>query len=294
MKKQLKAILNKIPFFNRLIQQRYIKRKFNVELALLNKNHINKSLKTSVIHFSINKSATQYIKSILRKTATANGMTAVGMNDYAFHSTMPFLNRLSNKELGNYQHIFKPKGYVYTVFGAMVGIKKLDSYKVILVVRDPRDVLVSGYFSKVFSHPLPPSRSNKRGKFEGSRQAAQNRTIDEYILKNTEKIYDIYTNYIYHLLEKNTHVYVCKYEEMINDFEGWLTGLCDYAELELTAELKQQFIAKHQAKIPKKENPKKHLRKGIQGDYKTKLNPETIDNLNIKFKEILNYFVYNE
>jgi len=283
-------ILKQIPFLRRIIERRYIKKRFKTELALLQGNHTNNSLKTSVIHFSINKSATQYIKSILRKVATANGMTPVSINDYAFHSTMPILNRLSGEEVKKYAHIFKPKGYVYTVFGAMIGIKNLEEYKILLVVRDPRDVLVSGYFSKVFSHALPSSESDKRSDFEQRRQQAQNQTIDEYVLKSSEKLYSIYTDYMQHLLKKNTQVYVCRYEEMISDFETWLTGLLDYAELEITPELKQQFIAEHQAKTPQKEDPKQHLRKGKTGDYKTKLQTETIDNLNIKFKEILHYF----
>ncbi len=282
--------LKQIPFLRRIIERRYIKKRFKTELALLQGNHTNNSLKTSIIHFSINKSATQYIKSILRKTATVNGMTPVSINDYAFHSTMPFLNRLNDEELKDYAHIFKPKGYAYTVFGAMVGIENLEQYKIILVVRDPRDVLVSGYFSKAFSHPLPPSESDKRTGFEKNRQQVQTTTIDEYVLENSEKIHDIYTNYIQHLLEKNTHVYVCKYEEMINDFEKWLTDLLEYAALEITPELKQQFVTEHQAKTPKKEDHNQHLRKGKAGDYKTKLQAETIDNLNIKFKEILHHF----
>ena len=286
--------LKQIPFLRRIIERRYIKKRFKTELALLKGNHTNNSLKTSIIHFSINKSATQYVKSILRKTATINNMTPVSINDYAFHSTMPFLNRLSNEELKKYAHIFKPKGYVYSVFGAMVGVENLAAYKIILVVRDPRDVLVSGYFSKVFSHPLPSSESDKRARFEENRRQAQAETIDEYVLENSEKIYDIYTNYIQHLLQKNTQVYVCRYEEMINDFEGWLTGLLDYAELKITPELKQKFIMEHQAKTPKKEDYNQHLRKGKAGDYKTKLQPETIDNLNIKFKEILYYFDYQQ
>lgn len=287
-------ILKQIPSLRRIIERRYIKKKFKTEIKLLKNNHINNSLKTSVIHFSINKSATQYIKSILRKTATANGMTPVSINDYAFHSTMPFLNRLSDKEMEKYAHIFKPKGYVYTVFGAMVEIENLAGYKVVLVVRDPRDVLVSGYFSKAFSHPLPSLESDKRTGFEKNRQQAQAETIDDYALKNSEKIHDIYADYMQHLLKKNTPVYVCKYEEMISDFEQWLTDLLDYAELKTSPELKQQFITEHQAKTPKKEDHKQHLRKGKAGDYKTKLQAETIDNLNIKFKEILYYFDYQQ
>jgi len=285
-------ILKQIPFLRRIIERSYIKKRFKTELALLQGNHINNSLKTSVIHFSVNKSATQYIKSILRKSATVNGMSPVSINDYAFHSTMPILNRLSGEEVEKYAHIFKPKGYVYTVFSALVGIENLEAYKILLVVRDPRDVLVSDYFSKVFSHSLPSLESDKRSDFEQRRQQAQAETIDEYVLRSSEKLYNIYANYVQHLLKKNTHVYVCRYEEMISDFEAWLVGLLNYAELEIAPELKQQFIAEHEAKTPRKEDPNQHIRKGKAGDYKIKLQAETVDNLNIKFKEVLYYFDY--
>jgi len=290
----MKKILQQIPFLNQIIRRRYIKKRFKTERALLNNQHINNSLKTSIIHFSVNKSATQYIKSILRHAATAKRMTPVSMNDYAFHSTMPFLNRLTDEEMTDYTHVFKPKGYVYTVFGAMVGVPELEKYKVVLVVRDPRDALVSGYFSIVYSHPLPPKESDIREGFIKNRQQAQAENIDQYVLRNSEKIYDIYHDYIHRLIEKYPHVYVCKYEDMISDFETWLTQLVEYTELDIAPELKQQFIREHHQKTPQNEDPNKHLRKGKSGDYKTKLQTETIDTLNIKFKEILNYFYYQQ
>jgi hypothetical protein len=54
----------------------------------------------------------------------------------------------------------------------------------VLMVRDPRDVLVSRYFSDGWSHPMPPvdDPAGLRGLMERQRALAQNSTIDDFVL----------------------------------------------------------------------------------------------------------------
>ena len=55
----------------------------------------------------------------------------------------------------------------------------LPIYLVVLVVRDPRDVLISGYFSMAYSHGNPPKTSNKYKNFMEKRNFSRKTTIDE-------------------------------------------------------------------------------------------------------------------
>jgi hypothetical protein len=192
-----------------------------------------------------------------------------------------------------YQHIFQPTGYCYSVFGGMIeGIPELKRYLVVLMVRDPRDVLVSEYYSIAISHPEPDENSSKYNDFMGKRKFAREVSIDEYVVAECEKVYAIYDRYIKLLLDVFSHVHVAKYEDMISDFKKWITSLIDYCEFEIQEEFLNTLLNKNLHLRPKNEDINKHLRRGRSGDYKEKLKRETIDYLNSKFALILNKFSY--
>ena len=222
-------------------------------------------------------------------------MTPVVIHDYAFNSNFPFLDHLSREEMQKYKHIFKSQGYLYSVFGGMIdGIKNLEDYKVILATRDPRDILVSDYFSIAYSHSVPSKGGSKHNSFISKRLAAQNATIDEYVISESERVYDIFSRYQILLLDRYKNVHLATYEDMISNFEIWLNDLLEYCELDLSREFIQYLIEENEAKKPKKEDITKHIRKGVAGDYKEKLQPETIQTLNNKFEPILRHYHYQQ
>jgi hypothetical protein len=167
------------------------------------------------------------------------------------------------------------------------GIKNFQDYKVVLVTRDPRDILVSGYYSVSYSHGLPSERGDKYDAFMSKRMAARECTIDEYVLLESDRIYDIFSRYQSLLLDQHDHIYITTYEDMVSNFEVWLMGLLRYCELDLDKIFIQKICAEHEAHKPKGEDRTQHVRKGVPGDYKEKLRPETILALDQKFEPIL-------
>lgn len=284
------------PFITKFAPARnyLISRQFGVELDLIKGTHKNVNQHQSVLHFSVNKSATQYVKSVIQKCSSANGLTNVRMNEYAFMSDFPYLNKLSAQELQQYQHVFKPKGYTYSVFGGMIdGILNLDQYLVVLMVRDPRDVLVSGYYSVAYSHPEPAYGTEKYKNFLKDKSFAQQATVDEYALAQCERVYETYERYRTLLLNKHPNMYITKYEDMVSNFEEWLQSVAAYCQFELSNELRNQLIEENQQLRPKSEDVNKHIRKGKAGDYKEKLKPETIDAIESKLSPLLAAFGYS-
>jgi Sulfotransferase domain len=259
-----------------------------VEKALLAGTHRTRSQQTSILHFSLNKAATQYTKAVLQAVARENHLTPVGMNEWAFGSTQPYLDHLTYAEMESYKHVFRPKGYLYSVFGGMIeNIDQPESYKILLMVRDPRDILVSGYFSTAFSHPLPGEKSDKRAAFEQKRDWAQSVSIDEYVLAEAPRLLKNLQRYHDLLLSRHPHTLLLRYEEMIGDFESWLNRILQY-----TPRLRQKLLENHRKQRPVTENIDRHLRKGVAGDYREKLQPETIAALNRLFEEVLPVFGY--
>ena len=289
----LKSRIKATPVIGQMIEKRRVRQKFATERSLLNGENPSRSPHSSIIHFSLNKSATQYVKQILTTCVQEIDMVPVHMQDYAFASQFPYLDHLSVEEMQAYKHIFNPQGYLYSAFGGMVeGIDSLSQYRVVLMTRDPRDILVSDYYSKAYSHPEPTSFSDKNEFFYQARHQALEQTVDAFAMAECELIGDILIRYRDQLLAKHPEVYLTRYVDMVTDFEGWLTNLLHACELEVRPALKKQLVQQHYASRPRGEDQQSQLRKGIAGDYQHTLKEETIRFLNEKLSEVLTYYQY--
>lgn len=293
LKKHVKAFLRTLPLTRNFLRTRDLQRRFSTELDLIAGRNIATSSRPSVVHFSVNKAATQYIKRVLGQCAAECGLVNVGIHDYAFHADFPYLDSLTAEQMQDYQHIFHPQGYCYAVFGGMLeGVPNLDRYRLVLVVRDPRDVLVSSYFSIAFSHVSPGENSDKREEFAHMRARAQASTIDEYVMAESDRVLANYERYQRLLTDRYPSAYVTKYEHMTSDFAGWLKALLNYCDLDIPMSLFDSLVQDHEAKRPREENVRQHTRKGQPGDHLEKLQPDTIAVLNSKFAPVLEAYGY--
>ncbi|MEM1327999.1 MAG: sulfotransferase domain-containing protein [Bacteroidota bacterium] len=287
IKNKIRKLLDDLPFVNT------DKRHHPVEYNLIQGKKLAKNTHPSILHFSLNKAATQYTKRVLTEVAAAHDLVNVHYNGYAFHSDFPYLDQLSAVEIQRYQYLFQPKGYCYSVFGGMIeSIPDLPDYLVVWMIRDPRDILVSSYFSMANSHPRPNKRSNKLDDFDEKRQFAQQHTVDEYVKSESDDLLSVYGRYIDLLLTRHPSCYITKYEDMVSNHEGWLMNMMNYCQLEISEVLKNQLLQQHQQMRPKGENQQSHMRRGVAGDFREKLESNTIDFLNDQFADVLNRFEY--
>jgi len=291
----IKKILRKIPRVDKYFRRREFNKKYAVEKALFNNESVRGGEGTSILHFSINKAATQHVKKVLRKLAAENNLVPVHLHGYAFSVDKPYLDHLSEQEMESYKHIFKPRGFLYTVFGGMIkNIDSLSSYKILLTIRDPRDILVSGYYSAAYSHPIPPQESGKREAFLAKRNEVRKKSIDEFVLERSERVQDTFIAYQNRLVSKYNNVILLKYEQMATDYEGWLDTLSRQLQLTMSSGLKTQLIEANKQQAAKSEDKHRHRRKGQPGDYKEKLKPATIRQLNKQLKPVLDAFGYED
>ncbi|SHN06880.1 Sulfotransferase domain-containing protein [Cyclobacterium lianum] len=277
----------KFPFFNKLI----INIKFRNEIRLVKGKYINFSENQSLIHFTLNKTASQFIKSILNRLASENNLVPINLNDYSFYTQIPFFDHLSVSQMSKYKDVFKSQGFMYSAFGGMLNGVDLSGFNILLTVRDPRDILVSSYYSMAFSHEIPPFSSSKREFFIKKRERALALSIDEYVLEECDNVFNRYLNYKKFLLDKYPSVKILKYEEMVCDFNSWIFQLemkTGYKFCEKT----RKNIIDNQLSQKSSENKNKQKRKGISGDYKIKLKESTINKINNKYFDILKDFGY--
>jgi hypothetical protein len=190
--------------------------------------------------------------------------------------------------------LFAPHGYCYSGFRElprfMLGSASINSAHKILVVRDPRDMLVSGYYSAKFSHGFAEkgSPSFRRLMKEIIKDTQMN--IDEYCLYYSWMINSQLLSHADVISDSKT--LVLKYEEFLYDKRGLVRQLCDWLSINLCSERIEAIAAAHDF-IPEKERPDQHVRQAHPGDHQRKLKPETIAALNAMLGRFFITFGYD-
>jgi len=239
---------------------------------------------SSIIFFTMEKTASVYMIGVLQNLSQELGMTYLNYEGDFWVRGEEFKGVISDPKKA--EEFLNPCGYIYGPFrGFYEEISNIEKYKVILMLRDPRDVLTSLYFSSAYSHYIPPAHEEKMMQF---RKEALDSRIDDYVINKIPSILNRYYEYAQHCLGKQ-HVLFVKYEDMVCDFSGWLNTVSDFLEIELSQELVDNLLKEANFKVVE-ENPYAHKRQVIPGDHKRKLKVKTIRRLNQEFQEIINTF----
>jgi hypothetical protein len=159
----------------------------------------------------------------------------------------------------------------------------------VLLVRDPRDALVSEYFSfgrKQSSHAVPKKNPEA---FLASQTRVPERTIDEYAIaaaSNLRKKLQAYRDNLDFDLGL-----IRRYEDVFFDKETFLREIFEHFGIAVPDQIIRD-VAKANDIRPEKEDETKHIRKGTPGDHREKLDPETIGRLNDIFREVGSFYGY--
>jgi len=163
------------------------------------------------------------------------------------------------------------------------------NHKAIVLVRDPRDCVVSAYFSFLKSHVVHADiAAGSAQSILSERARHQSTTIDEYCLAEMHRFVGELHGYAY-FAHENLRIY--RYEDIIFDKRNFLAGALEYMGLDVREEAFETALQKVDV-IPEAEMPDAHIRNVTPGDYKTKLKRETIEILNAEFRESLELFGY--
>ena len=181
---------------------------------------------------------------------------------------------------------FKKHGYIYLGFRHFPSFEfDLRGAPAILLVRDPRDMLVSLYYSVLKSHVIPEGLVS----FTKSRKQAGELDINQFVIIRAKSFARQFKRYQNKLSISDLTVY--RYEDVIYEKEKWLKDMVTRLGLPQTPELVQD-IAKRFDIVPDVENENKHVRQVHPGNHTQKLNPQTICSLNDSLADFLRYFKY--
>ena len=161
--------------------------------------------------------------------------------------------------------------------------------KKILLVRDPRDAIVSAYFSFANSH-RQPGKGPALTQFLERREQIKTLDIESYALGQSTQVKRDFDNYNQYLT-KNSLLKVYRYEDIIFDKANWIEDMLQFLNLSLNSAQLSKIADKHDI-VPKAEDVSQHVRKVKPGDHREKLSPECIAKLNETLGEVLERYDY--
>jgi hypothetical protein len=269
-------------FFYRIYLKIIVNKKFKTEVSFFKGKNFNTTDKKSILFFTSHKCASTFFDKFFYLIKNCQDRLCINVDQF---NTFILENKFNNSEkfLGK----FKTKGYIFGPIRTFLKIPDIKKYDIILFLRDPRDVLVSDYFSMKFSHNI----INKELILE--KKQTHNKDINEFALWKANYYKKKYKSYL-PLLELENVEYI-RYNDFIENKQKVKNKLLKIFEIKnFTKELKELLNEKDI--LPPKENKidlYRHKKMGQLNIFKSYLSDETIKYLNDEFREIIEKLNFN-
>ena len=245
-------------------------------------------LSDSVFAFSLHKAGSVLFDNVLRDLAKAADVPAISLDEKCFYAGVYIADLVPASVVS----LLSRKGYLFHGFrgvhGPMRGVD-LKSKRTVVLVRDPRDVLTSYYFSMKFSHVVP-EKGDTRSDLLSRRDQAGAVAIDEFVLSPTVEFMHYNFSQLMALEGPNTKVF--RYEDIIFDKERWVVEIAEWLELPVSRDVAVEIARRHDLR-PSTENPQNHVRQVAPGNYKSHLAPETIRAIESKYADVMRHYGYS-
>jgi hypothetical protein len=259
----------------------------------------------SLVFCTVHKCASVYVGQLLANMAISQSIVPIDLDRFVassmalsdlptFRAANDFRQKLLVSEFGKEHELrdfaktfYRPTGCFYGPFrnGRFVNtLPESATPKILVMLRDPRDAQTSLYYSRAYSHAAPEAE-NQKIEFVEKRNKALSETVDEFVLGTIPRILRAYQFYVDHLLGQENVAFV-KYEEMVTHFPSWLDRVIDFWGLEMNKKTRDHFLQSADFTV-QKEDVRSHKRQVTPGDHLRKLQPETIEVLNEKYRDVL-------
>ena len=243
----------------------------------------------STYAFSLPKAGSVLLDSIMHAVSDHIGVTYVSLMGTFFNMG------LAEQDVPEAtSRVFADHGYCFGGFRAFpktFEIPNLSTKESILLVRDPRDMLVSHYFSMRSSHPDPGKVLTTSRTSLPRRDKALVMSADEYALDMANYYVRRLDRYIDALKANRDRFTLFRYEDVIFNKRSWVADICSALDWDVPARVINR-IADRNDIVPRAEDEAKHIRQVTPGDGMRKLQPETVEKLNNLFAKQLDYFGY--
>jgi hypothetical protein len=249
-------------------------------------------MKTRVLIYTTHKAASMFLHQLTTEVTDKLGMNYFSINDERYNDTIKHETWKKFIEDETKEGCFGP----IRAGTAEPSIPEdLESYSIVLHLRDPRDVLTSLFFSYTYSHFRNPLRFNPS---DEQRKQWELEGIDQFVIAQAHDVKNRYQKYCSKLFGKKNVVFL-RYEEMVYDYSKWIEKFlsvfsCFISIPSIIPAIHKELFNKYNGEfsVPR-ENIYSHKRQVTPGDHKRKLSTQTIKELNDQFSDILELLQYD-
>ncbi len=166
-------------------------------------------------------------------------------------------------------------------------------------IRDPRDVLVSEYYSIGWRHSVAGWSQEDLER----RELIRTLSVDEYAMREPEISTYPLIDRIQPLIQRTsmsktnlpsqTDHFITKYETMVTDFPQWVSTVLPALDIESSGGFAASLVEKYRNDFRADDNNSGHRRNVTPGDHREKLAGKTVETLNQRFASVLTAFEYN-
>ncbi|WP_376093813.1 sulfotransferase domain-containing protein [Roseomonas sp. CCTCC AB2023176] len=250
-----------------------------------------KSDAQSALVFSLAKAGSTLLFNLMLRIAPKAGLTYFSIEDYLFSQNVSSTRR--PLDVGS---TFHPKGYCYGGFRQFPAypVPILHSSKVILLVRDPRDMITSLYFSVAYSHEIPEEGGPDNGagaQLSSARQMAHEIGIDTYAKQATRDYIRMFEGYVAQGFLWRPNVVIYRYEDIIYRKREWVDDMCEWFGWDVPTADREAAVDEFD-ELPSQERPNEHVRQVSPGNHKRHISEEAEQEIRARLSEYMELFGY--
>ena len=247
-----------------------------VSFAGMDFDIVNDAAAPAIFVFGVRKSGSSIMNAMVASMAAFNQVNYVDVAGQLFAKGITVAAWQNDAGIAGLLHGGNLFGGFRNAPLGLLGHPLLVSSKKILLVRDPRDALVSEYFSNAYSHSIPKAGEGRQLMLE-NRALALQASISEYVLRQATNFHTTLSEYRDFIALPEMRLY--QYEDAIVNKRWFLRDICEHFGWLVTDQQLQQILGWADI-VPDEERPDEFVRKVTPGDHRDKLDPATIAQLN--------------
>ena len=250
----------------------------------------------NIFHCTVHKAASQWVRALLTDPRV---LTATGMSRHRHEDR--FARGVDQRPVSErtFEEPFPPGTIVsplYVHYRHYRAMPKPPEVRCVFVMRDPRDLIVSNYFSRKYSHALNPRIQPLRERLLACDDEEQGLDIVLAWLED-DGIFDVLDSW---MMCDDSRVLVLRYEDLVDGRRGSeaVARMFAHLQIALPAELFASLMDDYRferlsgGRRPGQEDIHGHLRKGIGGDWKNHFGPALERRFNERYEGLLGRLGY--
>lgn len=230
----------------------------------------------NIYHCCVHKTGSQWVRKVFADPAVYR---ATGLRTYAYGPRLDDGDKSRSYRDIRFDRPF-PSGRIvsplYMPYEGFAALRKPEPWRAFFVMRDPRDIVVSWYFSSVSSHPTNSSRGMAR-----TRGLLAELDEEQGLIESVRRLarYGLFDALRSWVGQSDPEVMVIRYEDLIGDDRDrrW-KELLDHCGVPLPDSDRESLLSRYSfevlsGRLPGQEDTGSKLRKGVAGDWRTRFTP---------------------